>query len=238
MGGKVVHAVAGNRTQYQPMVSCWTPLASDPLQLTSLWRKKLGLCEYYVADLDALEHRGSQQEIVQQLIQNEHLIWLDAGMDSALSAASWMERGGHRLIVSSESLISLSLLAELTQLVDVRRIVFSLDLHAGVVRCRPDVFELSEPIRILDTIAELGIEQVIILDTAVVGRGQGPSTVLLCERVKKRLPQLSLVSGGGVRNIEDIAVFQQSGVDRVLVSTWLHTLSTTIADGSIDSLVR
>jgi phosphoribosylformimino-5-aminoimidazole carboxamide ribotide isomerase len=62
----------------------------------------------------------------------------------------------------------------------------------------------------------------IILDVGGVGRRAGPPTLELCRQIRLRFPQIELVSGGGVRDVADLARLRQAGCDAALVSTWLH----------------
>lgn len=229
MDGKVVHAVAGQRSSYQPLVSRWTSCADDPIQLTTALKEQLRLTEFYVADLDALQGQGSQTELIEKLIAQGYRIWLDAGIQSIDEANAWLDRGVHRVIVAGESLPSVSLLEQLADAVDVTRLVYSLDLVAGQVRCRPGVFDSMTPLEIVTVAFGLGIRKFIILDTASVGISKGPATITLCQDIRDRYPDCELISGGGVRGIQDIELLQAAGVNRVLVSTWLHANPTTNA---------
>ena len=51
LDGQAVHAIAGNRNQYQPIAFC----NGDPLALVAYYRT-FGLSALYVADLDAIEN--------------------------------------------------------------------------------------------------------------------------------------------------------------------------------------
>jgi phosphoribosylformimino-5-aminoimidazole carboxamide ribotide isomerase len=55
--------------------------------------------------------------------------------------------------------------------------------------------------------------------------------VSVCERIRKRFPDLELISGGGVRNQDDVNRLAAVGVNGVLVASALH-------DGSIGSPPR
>lgn len=235
--GRVVHAVAGQRANYQPLKSRWAHQADDPFVLTAALKAQLGLYGFYVADLDALEQQGSQAHIIEELAQCDLLIWLDAGLQTVQQVETWLACGIHRVIIASETLSSSALLKEVAQHVDRSRLVFSLDLKAGKVRSQPGVFTATEPFPIIEEVVSLGYDQLIILDTEAVGVAQGPSTIALCQSVRARFPNLSIISGGGVRHLQDIAALQAAGVNRVLVSTWLHAKSTTTAELSSAGLL-
>ena len=222
MGGQVVHARAGRRSEYRPLVSQWCKQAHDPLILIAALRQQFGISEYYLADLDALEGRSPQSGMITQLIQAGIHLWLDAGISSVSKAQEWLSMGVDRVIIASESLPSLSTLHELFHSQYADRLIFSLDLVAGRLRSRPDVFPDEEPLAVVGEIIRAGCRQLIILDTAVVGTSHGPTTVSLCREILARHPHCKIISGGGVRNRIDITQLEEAGVERVLVSTWLH----------------
>jgi len=222
MSGKVVHARAGLRSQYQPLISTWCQKAHDPFVLMNAGRQQFGLNEYYLADLDALEGCDPQQDIIARLIQNGYQLWLDAAMQSTREVEYWLAQGVGRIIIASESVSSFSDLQQVFHDNHTDRLVFSLDLVNGKLRSRQGVFPSVEPLAVVDQVAALGCHQFIVLDTAAVGVSLGPMTLPLCRQIREHYPRCTLISGGGVRNKLDIIEMEQAGVDRVLVSTWLH----------------
>lgn len=222
MRGQVVHARAGLRALYQPLVSPWCEQAHDPFRLIDALRRQFGLNEYYVADLDALEERGPQWDLIAHLIQKGCRLWLDAGIQSKGEAERWLAQGVERVIVAGESLPSFSHLQQMFNENYNDRLVYSLDLTKGKMRLRPGVFPGMEPLAVVNQVTALGCVSLIVLDTATVGVSNGPATLPLCRQIREQYPNCTLISGGGVRSKDDITEMEQFGVDRVLVSTWLH----------------
>ncbi|MFT3879307.1 MAG: HisA/HisF-related TIM barrel protein [Gemmatales bacterium] len=222
MQGQVVHAVAGRRSQYQPLTSKWCEHAHDPLKLTRALHQRFGFIDYYLADLDALEGKESQQLSMARLVEQGCQLWLDAGFQSVKTAQNYLAHGLKRLIVAGETLSSVSMLRQMTETIFADQLVFSLDLSRGKLRSSPGVFPSDEPLEVVDCVIETGFRQFIVLDTADVGVSQGPSTVALCRQIQQRHPGCTIISGGGVRNRADIQTLENAGVERVLVSTWLH----------------
>jgi phosphoribosylformimino-5-aminoimidazole carboxamide ribotide isomerase len=222
MNGQVVHARAGQRSLYRPLISQWCNQSHDPIILTNVLRQHFGISEYYLADLDALEGRTPQQGIIARLLETGVQLWLDAGIKSASKAEYWLSMGVDHVIIASETLTSLSLAHELFHSEFSSRLIFSLDLVAGRLRSPSEVFPSEEPLAVVEEIAGAGCRQFIILDTAAVGTSEGPTTLNLCRQVHERHPHCTIISGGGVRNRMDITQWKEAGVERVLVSTWLH----------------
>jgi HisA/HisF family protein len=222
MDGQVVHARAGRRSEYRPLVSQWSEQAQDPLILTDALRQQFGVSEYYLADLDALEGRTPQQGMISRLIKDGIHLCLDAGISSVSKVEEWLSMDVDQVIIASESLFSLSTLHELFHCQYADRLIFSLDLVSGNLSARPRVFPDEEPLAVVDEIIRAGCRQLIILDMATVGTLHGPTTFNLCREIHERYPFCSIISGGGVRNKIDITQLEDVGVKRVLVSTWLH----------------
>jgi phosphoribosylformimino-5-aminoimidazole carboxamide ribotide isomerase len=220
MSGQAVHARAGQRDAYAPLQSIWTENASDPQTLTASMRDTFGITEWYVADLDALEGSAPQHDLILSMTIAGLRLWLDAG---TRHAGAYLQAGIHRLVIASESFPDASLLHPLTYMFDPTKFVFSVDLHNGQVRTQPGAFPDSTPLAVAETAIAAGIRQLIILDTAAVGMSQGPITTPLCQTLRKLHPQLTIISGGGIRHTGDLKALEDAGVDIALVATALHT---------------
>lgn len=222
---QVVHAVAGQRDKYQPLQSRWTPHASDPLQLTKVLEEKLGLREFYVADLDAIENEGSHQAIIEQLLAAGYAIWLDAGVQSVQEMNEWLQRGIQNLILASESLQSCHLLEHAFRRQQADQLIFSLDLYQGRLKAKPGVFRSNDPLDVVKEVIQLGCRRLLILDTAAVGTQSGPVTLELCEKVKLQYSQMKVCTGGGVRSMQDAERLLKAGVNRILIASIIHAFS-------------
>src|SRR4051812_6341099 len=85
LGGVVVHAIAGQRHTYRPLVS---PLCrgADPIEVAGAL-VSLGLHELYVADLDAITGAEPAWDILARLRQLDVCLWVDAGVNTIGRAA-------------------------------------------------------------------------------------------------------------------------------------------------------
>ena len=68
---------------------------------------------------------------------------------------------------------------------------------------------------------DAGAREVIVLDLARVGSGEGPDVILLGE-LRSRFPDLELLAGGGVRHAGDLRALADAGAAGALVATALH----------------
>jgi phosphoribosylformimino-5-aminoimidazole carboxamide ribotide isomerase len=220
---QTVHAVKGERKHYKPVQSILCA-SSDPVEIASAFRKRLGLNEIYIADLNAIRHADSvrHRSIVKTLCSWENTdILLDAGIADPRSATFWMETGIRKVVIGSETLTSLEDLEKIAKAIGQQRVAFSLDTRNGktLSKCR-ELVDLS-PLHALERIHNLGFREVLLLDLSRVGSGYGANLPLTAE-VRARFPEMIVLVGGGITGIEEMKTIQSLGVGGVLVATVLH----------------
>lgn len=225
-GGRAVHAVAGRRAEYRPLQIAACPDA-DPLQL-ALHYRRVGVDGLYVADLDRiLDGDDASQRSVDRLADAELPLWLDVGIRAAEEFAALVPDRREALgIVATETLRSLEDLRQVVRSVsDPQRLAVSLDLRGERVIARCEELAGRDPLEVARRVAAVGVECLVVLDVARVGTAGGPSTTALCRRLRQELPDLTIVSGGGIRGAADARELVEAGCDHVLAGTWLHGLT-------------
>jgi phosphoribosylformimino-5-aminoimidazole carboxamide ribotide isomerase len=129
-----------------------------------------------------------------------------------------------RVVVALETLACFELLERICVMLGHRRVVFSLDLRHGVpisVGRAARAGLQTEPAPVVAArAASMGISAVIVLDLARVGTGAGPDFAVIAS-VRKAVPDVMLVAGGGVRGLGDLAQLADVGCDGALVATAL-----------------
>src|SRR3954465_16009502 len=87
LGGIVVRAIAGRRSDYRPLVSKLTD-STDPLMVARAIRDPYGWTDLYVADLDSVTapRFAPAMSLYDQLIAAGFRLWLDAGIREASDA--------------------------------------------------------------------------------------------------------------------------------------------------------
>jgi phosphoribosylformimino-5-aminoimidazole carboxamide ribotide isomerase len=223
--GRVVRGVGGHRHDYRPISS---PLSasSRPIDVARAFQHRFGLTEIYVADLDAIAGAAPALSTYAELLAAGMRIWVDAGIRDAEAAAGLAEAGIDRIIVGLETVAGPSMLESVCCQLGPGRVVFSLDLRAGVPLGDTSAWELPDAWSIARQSIALGVKQMLVLDLARVGLGDGTGTQELCGRLVAAYPEVQFAAGGGVRDMDDLRRLQQSGVGAVLVASALH-------DGSI-----
>lgn len=241
LGGRAVHAVAGQRERYRPVptVADFPIEPGDALALARAYVHRLGVAELYAADLDAILGRSapsaaplddrvgasagrtSQDPIVVALAAVGAPLWLDAGVASVDHAHHALGLGAAHVVVGLETLPSYDLLGEVCAAVGGDRVALSLDLRDGepvVTSGMPS----GEPADLVAARAvDAGAGTIIVIDLARVGTGAGLDLALIA-RVREAAPGLTLLAGGGVRGLEDLARLADVGCNGALVATALH----------------
>lgn len=220
LNGQVVRGVAGRRTEYHRIVSKLTT-SSAPLVIASVLRETFGLSRFYVADLDGIVNQRPNLRLFSQLADQGFELLVDAGTRGEPEAVEVASRGKADVIIGLESCRSPE---DLKRILDsLPTITFSLDLLNGLPRMAIDAAGwCDQPEAIAEQLVEEGVSSLLILDLADVGMSTGGSTDRLCRFARSRFPDLHLISGGGVRNRDDLSRFCKLGVDAVLVASALH----------------
>ena len=221
LDGIVVRGVAGRRDEYRPVVSRLAENA-DAQTVARAFRNRLGLDELYVADLDAILHERPNLSIYRSLADDGFDIMVDAGLRDVQRAGRTLEAGAAAVVAALETSPGSAHLRELCQDIGPERVVFSLDMLRGEPLgqlCRPPT---SDPWAIACQAIDAGVRRMIVLDLAGVGVGAGVPTMPLCRRLRAIFPQLRLITGGGVRSVDDLRELQALGIEGVLAASALH----------------
>ena len=116
---------------------------------------------------------------------------------------------------------SFTALREISEAIAPAGDTFSLDLRDGRPITRVDPWR-DLPIDLLANQAvDAGAQAVIVLDVARVGSGRGIDLSAL-EMVRRAIPEVTLVAGGGVRGVDDLRDLAAVGCEGVLMATALH----------------
>jgi phosphoribosylformimino-5-aminoimidazole carboxamide ribotide isomerase len=219
--GQVVHGFAGRRQEYRPIVSCLTA-SCDPLDVARAFRDQLGLTELYLADLDAIAGHPPALAVYSDLQSLGLTLWVDAGVRDASMIATLATAGISAIVVGLETVAGPGELGKILERLDAARVVFSLDLKEGRPLGDASRWKGPDSWSITEQAITYGVQRLIVLDLARVGVGSGTGTEDLCGRLVRAYPQLELLTGGGVRGLEDMVRLKQLGVRGALVASALH----------------
>ncbi len=224
MQGKIVRGVAGQRDEYRPIASKLVRSAA-PVAVALALQQQFGFDEFYLADLDAIQDGDPSLSVYRELQMEGFRLWVDAGLRSRNSRALKMLIIANvtRIIIGLETIDDPDDMSHIVHRLGADRAVFSLDLKEGKPLGRLAHWQTDDPFAIARRAIEgMGIRRMIVLDLARVGVGGGAGTEELCARIKKAYPEVSMIAGGGVRNIDDVKRLNALGVEHVLVASALH----------------
>ncbi len=215
----VVHAVGGRRDEYRPINSRLTP-SVFPVSVADAFREEFGFDEIYIADLDAIAGGPPQFELSKELRRREFSVWIDAGVRRPADAEV-VARSGSGVVLGLETLAGPAVLFEVVSKFP-DRVLFSLDLKAGVPLGDTSPWGVTDPQAIAARAIDLGVRRLLVLDLARVGEGAGCGTEELCARLAAAHPDVELWAGGGVRDASDLERLRDAGVRVALVASALH----------------
>lgn len=238
MIGQVVLAQGGQRDQYRPVHSRLTH-SSRPLDVAQAIFNQTGCDWLYVADIDSFAGGQPNWLVYQELLQRGFGLWIDA---------NWLQEHRYRMladklgaeprlkvIVSSETLQSEAEFAVLAELQESGlSTIFSLDRKGDAVITSPGELHQRPPLELVQLAYQQGVRDLIVLDLESVGTGcgvpdSGSATTLIGE-IAAELPDVRLISGGGVRHADDIRRWLELGCHHVLVASAIHDGNLTPDD--------
>jgi phosphoribosylformimino-5-aminoimidazole carboxamide ribotide isomerase len=213
--GRAVHAVAGDRKNYQPIDD------GNAVVLARGYFSHPQVSALYVADLDAIERRAFNDAIVGALVALGHPVWLDAGITTVTQATHALALGVTKVVIGLETLSSFDALREICEAIGGDRVAFSLDLRNGEPIIASGLVEQDTPEQIAARASTAGASTVIVIDLARVGTRAGIDVALL-SRIRATVKDVELVAGGGVRGISDLADLDKAGANGALMATALR----------------
>jgi len=219
LNGVIVHAVGGKREKYYPVKSVLCA-SSDPVNVASTFRS-LGFDELYMADLDAILNNNANFSLYKQIKAMTDLnLMVDAGISDFEKARKVLENEVSKIIIGTETLENLDFVKEAVKLLGKNRVIVSLDLKGGKIVSIDSYIKSRSPTELAKVFKGMDVAQIIVLDLARVGMDKGLSLGIVKEILEQA--QVEVLTGGGVRDIEDLEKLRSMGVSGVLVATALH----------------
>ncbi len=216
-GGAVVHAVAGARKSYRPIESKVT----SSVEPTAVARDLLDFYpfgEIYIADLDAIEGRGSNLGEALSIRDLGVVVYLDCGIGGVADMEPDL-RKIPRVVVGTETLGSVGELEVICRMHPY--VVASLDYRGDDLLARDRSLGGIAVHKLVNRLCGLGISEAIYLDLLKVGTDSG----FRAGRVRSivRASSVPVLIGGGLRDADQIRAAGELGAAGVLVATSIHS---------------
>lgn len=209
--GLAVSGKSGKRETYKPLKTVFNE-SSDPIKIAEAL-KKAGYTELYIADLDAIEGTGSNQELVKK-INSTIPVMLDAGITNYQDIEP-VFNNAEKIIVATETIESMEEIQQIFSRYPKNSLVLSVDLVNGEVLSKNMELNFEDVVGIIE---KFNPAEVIILDVSRVGTSSG-----FDESIVNRFNHMEaqLIVGGGVTKTT-ISHLEKLGVDKFLVGTAIH----------------
>ena len=207
--GIAVSGKSGKRETYKPLETVFHKSASPEGIGKSL--SDAGAVRIYIADLDSIENRESNFEVIHEVNKNISVM-LDCGARNVFDVKKALEVAD-KVIIATETLKDIDDLNDIFDNFDKNRLVISIDIKDNEIFSKSLNIDLEEFIR---KIKELNPPEVILLDISQVGTERGVNYELI-----RKFLELPLIIGGGITS-SDIKRLEKLGINKFLVGSALH----------------
>ena len=207
--GIAVSGKSGKRETYKPLETVFHKSASPEGIGKSL--SDAGAVRIYIADLDSIENRESNFEVIHEVNKNISVM-LDCGARNVFDVKKALEVAD-KVIIATETLKDIDDLNDIFDNFDKNRLVISIDIKDNEIFSNYLNIDLEEFIR---KIKELNPPEVILLDISQVGTERGVNYELI-----RKFLELPLIIGGGITS-SDIKRLEKLGINKFLVGSALH----------------
>ncbi len=192
----------------------------DPLEWARRWERE-GARLLHVVDLDAAMGRGSNRELILNLLRGKRSgAQVGGGIRSLEVAEGYVRAGAERVVVGTSAVKDPGLVRELVKTLGGERVVAALDARGGRVVVEGWREETErEVVELAREMEELGVGCLLYTDVEADGtmRGIGRRTAEVLSRI--RLP---VILSGGVRSLEDVRRAKEAGAAGLIVGTALY----------------
>ncbi|HML05729.1 MAG TPA: HisA/HisF family protein [Methanobacterium sp.] len=209
--GTAVSGKSGNRETYKPLKTVFHD-SSSPLKI-AMSLNHAGASRIYIADLDSIEGKGSNFEIVKNI--NEHIsVMLDCGASNIEEVGKALE-AADKVIVATETLKNIEDLNHIFNSFPKDKLIISIDVKNGKLFSKYLKLSLEE---LITKIKEITPPEVILLDITKVGSESGVNTELI-DKINE-IQELVIIGGGMTE--KDILQLKNRGINKFLVGSALH----------------
>jgi phosphoribosylformimino-5-aminoimidazole carboxamide ribotide isomerase len=213
-GGACVQLVGGSYEQERVRLD-------DPASVVREFAAH-GFKRLHLVDLDAATGRGSNEELVRDILADRLLeMQVGGGIRSGETIERLLAEGAQNVVIGTRALEEMAWLAEMTSLFPNELIV------AADVRDRRIVtrgWARTLPRDILDAIAELNdLRLAGVLVTAVHKEGQMRGTDLPLMEDVAELSNAPVIASGGITSMNDLRALEDRGIAATVIGMALYT---------------
>jgi len=211
LGGRVVHAIKGEREKYQPVENSKVSNSPEPIEMISEIKPK----EVYIADLDRLQHTGNNFEVIKKISALTKTM-VNIGVEKSDDIEKCI-RIADTVILSSEA-SSFEIMKYASRNYPGKTSI-TIDIKNGSILTKDEDLK-KEPEELVKLLNELNIKDIVIIDLSKVGTEAGINEDFL--REIKGISNHNILFGGGIRDMNDIDTLKEIGISGALVATAIH----------------
>ena len=211
LGGRVVHAIKGEREKYQPVEKSKVSNSAEPIEMISEIKPK----EVYIADLDRLQHTGNNFEVIKKISALTKTM-VNIGVEKNDDIEKCLSIADTVILSSEASSFKIMRYASGNY---PGKTSITIDIKNGSILTKDEDLK-KEPKELVKLLNELNIKDIVIIDLSKVGTGAGFDEDFLHEI--KDLSKHNILFGGGIRDMNDIDMLKEIGISGALVATAVH----------------
>ena len=211
LGGRVVHAIKGEREKYQPVENSKVSNSPEPIEMISEIKPK----EVYIADLDRLQHTGNNFEVIKKISALTKTM-VNIGVEKNDDIEKCLSIADTVILSSEASSFEIMKYASRNY---PGKTSITIDIKNGSILTKDEDLK-KEPKELVKLLNELNIKDIVIIDLSKVGTGAGFDEDFL--REIKGISNHNILFGGGIRDMNDIDMLKEIGISGALVATAVH----------------
>ncbi len=225
-----VDVQGGRAVQLQQGVASSERAFGDPLEVAHRWRG-LGAQWIHLVDLDAAFGRGSNTEIISNIVEEMDInVEVSGGIRDQKSLESALSAGATRVNIGTAALENPTWCDEVVRRYG-EQVAIGLDVRGDQLAARGWTREGGKVLDVLARLEDAGCKRYVVTDVASDGMLTGPNYELLgriCARI-----QGTVVASGGIATLEDLRRLRglvPIGVEGAIVGTALYVGNFTLPE--------
>ena len=222
---KVVHAIRGDRQNYELINKKYKNLSNEPIKMVKFLTEKYNFSTLYIADLDLIQRNldlSPNLGIFKKILENFSQINLivDLGIKIKKDLNPYVELNFEKYILGLETLRNLNTLKKCLREYSSSQIILSLDLYKSSPITKISELKRRTIFESINLFQNLGVRNLIILDLYRVGSKTGG----IPDMYKKiqSIFEGNVYVGGGIKNNDDIINYENEGFSGVLIGTSIY----------------
>lgn len=225
LDSKAVHAKKGERANYKPL-NLKLIQSSNPIEIVEVLKQKFNFKEFYIADLDAILKKKPNFELLLKILALPNIkVMIDPGIINKDDLITYSTLKLNKLILGLETMESIDVIEESFEIFGQNKIIVSIDMYKEKIISNIKQLKSQNSLQAINTIENLGVKEIILLDLFRVGQKLGGIPHLYLE-IRKKFSGNILI-GGGIKDFDDLLMYKDEEFSGILIATALY-------DGSID----